>query len=78
MTIASEFPQESLLVLRVLALLVRNATAGLARGLAGSLALAAATVLCALAEILGFQGLDHHGKILQRFRLCFIIARFSL
>ena len=48
------------LLLLALALLVSDTAAGLASGLAGSLALAAATVLCALAEILGFQGLDHH------------------
>ena len=47
-----------LLALLVLALLVGDAAAGLASGLAGSLALAAATVLRALAQILGLQGLD--------------------
>jgi len=47
-----------LLALLVLALLVGNAAAGLAGGLAGSLALAAATVLCALAQTSGLQGLD--------------------
>ena len=44
--------------LLVLALLIRNAAAGLAGGLAGSLALAAAAVLGAVAQILGLQSLD--------------------
>ena len=41
-----------------LALLVCNAAAGLASGLAGSLALTAATVLCAVAQVAGLDGLD--------------------
>ena len=41
-----------------LALLICNTTTGLAGRLAGSLALAAATVLCALAQIAGLNGLD--------------------
>ena len=44
--------------LLVLALLIRNAAAGLAGGLAGSLALAATAVLGAVAQILGLQSLD--------------------
>ena len=44
--------------LLVLALLVGNAAAGLAGRLAGSLALAAAAVLRALAQIAGLNGLD--------------------
>jgi hypothetical protein len=40
------------------ALLVCDTAAGLASGLAGGLALAAATVLCALAKVLGFKSLD--------------------
>ena len=44
--------------LGVLAFLVCNAAAGLASRLAGSLALAAATVLCALAQVTSFDGLD--------------------
>ena len=40
------------------ALLICNTAAGLASGLAGSLALAATTVLCALAKILGLDSLD--------------------
>ena len=47
-----------LLALLVLALLVGNAAAGLASGLAGSLALAAAAVFCALAKVLGLQSLN--------------------
>ena len=45
-------------LLVVLALLVGDAAAGLASGLAGSLALAAAAVLRALAQIAGLNGLD--------------------
>ena len=44
--------------LGALALLVCNTAAGLAGRLTGSLALAAATVLCALAQITGLDGLD--------------------
>ena len=40
------------------ALLVCNTAAGLASGLAGSLALAATAILCALAKILGFNSLN--------------------
>ena len=40
------------------ALLICNTAAGLASRLAGSLALAASAVLCALAEILGVQSLN--------------------
>ena len=47
-----------LLLIGVLALLVGDAAAGLASGLAGGLALAAATVLSALAQVTGFQSLD--------------------
>ena len=47
-----------LLAFLVLALLVGNAAAGLASGLAGSLAFAAAAVLGALAQVLGLEGLD--------------------
>jgi hypothetical protein len=46
------------LFLVVLALLVGDAAAGLAGGLAGSLALTAATVLGALAQVPGIQSLD--------------------
>ena len=53
-----------LALLGALALLVCDAAAGLAGGLAGSLALAAATVLCALAEVAGLDGLNMlHSKL---------------
>ena len=41
-----------------LALLICNAAAGLASRLAGGLALAAAAVLSAVAQVAGFNGLD--------------------
>ena len=48
--------------LRALALLVGNAAAGLAGGLAGGLAFAAATVLGAVTQVTGLDGLDvFHG-----------------
>ena len=47
-----------LALLGALALLVSDTAAGLASGLAGSLALAAATLLCALAQVAGLNGLD--------------------
>ena len=47
-----------LALLSALALLVCNAAAGLASGLAGSLALAATAVLSAVAQVTGFDGLD--------------------
>ena len=58
---------EKLLVLAlVLALLVGNAAAGLASRLARGLALAAAAILGALAQIPGLQGLDmSHGFLLH-------------
>ncbi len=46
------------LLFLVLALLVCNTAAGLAGRLAGSLALAAATLLCALTHVTGIKGLD--------------------
>ena len=54
-----------LALLGALALLVSDTAAGLASGLAGSLALAAATVLCAFAQITSFNGLDvfHDGNL---------------
>ena len=49
----------------VFALLIGDAAAGLARGLAGSLAFAAAAVLGAFTQIAGVQGLNVlHDKIL--------------
>ena len=47
-----------LVFLSVFALLVSNTAGSLASRLAGSLALAASAVLCALAKILGLNGLD--------------------
>ena len=52
------FREQLLAFLLGLALLVSNAAAGLASRLAGGLALAAAAVLCALAKVSGFNGLD--------------------
>ena len=51
------------------ALLVCDAAAGLAGRLAGGLALAAAAVLGAVAEVAGFQSLDmlHNGLLLAYF-----------
>ena len=63
--------------LLVLALLISNAAAGLASGLAGSLALAAAAVLGALAHVAGFKSLDSlHNRDLQ-FSNEFDFAAFS-
>ena len=57
-------PRELLLL--VLALLVSDATAGLASGLARGLALTATTVLCALAKVASLDSLNMlHYKILQ-------------
>ena len=54
-------------LLVVLALLVGHAAAGLASGLAGSLALAAAAVLSGVAQVAGLDGLDmFHGSYLQK------------
>ena len=55
---SAAFLQERLLAFRVLALLVSNAAAGLASRLAGSLALAASAVLCAIAKVLSLNGSD--------------------
>ena len=52
----------------VLAGLIGNSAAGLAGGLAGGLALTATTVLCALAEIPGFQRLDSLHNTVSPFR----------
>jgi hypothetical protein len=54
---------ELLACLGALALLVCNTAAGLASGLAGSLALTAAALLGALAEVAGLDGLNvlHNG-----------------
>ena len=50
--------RESVVLCSVFALLVSNSAAGLASGLAGCLAFAAAAVLLACAEIAGLDGLD--------------------
>jgi len=52
-------------LLLALALLVSDTAAGLASGLARGLALAATAVLCALAEVASFNGLDvfHDGNL---------------
>ena len=47
-----------LLAFLVFTLLVSNTAAGLASGLAGSLAFAASAILCALAKVLGFDSFD--------------------
>ena len=54
-----------LALLGALALLVSDTAAGLASRLAGSLALAAAALLCALAKVTGLNGLDvlHDGYL---------------
>ena len=63
------FFKNKLLIL-VLALLVGDAAAGLAGRLAGGLALAAAAVLGALAQIAGLDGLNMlHGRFLLAFVL---------
>ena len=52
------FTKKLLAFLGVFALLVSNTAAGLASGLAGSLAFAATAVLCALAEVASLNGFD--------------------
>jgi len=53
-------------LLLVFAGLVSNTTAGLASGLARSLALAATALGCALAKVTGFQSLNSfHNRTLQ-------------
>ena len=56
---------ELLALLGALALLIGNTAAGLAGGLARGLALAAATVLCALTQVARFNRLDmfHNGNL---------------
>ena len=63
-----------LALLGALALLVRDTAAGLASRLAGSLALAAATLLCALAQVAGLNGLDmlHDGITSVKNTVCII------
>ena len=68
-----------LALLGALALLVGNTAAGLASGLAGSLALTAAALLCALAEIAGFNSLDvlHDGYLHKNSTVYYSIKRFG-
>ena len=55
-TVPPDFRRQAILLLVILfAFLIGNAAAGFASGLAGSLALTAAAVFCAFAEIAGFQ-----------------------
>ena len=49
---------DELVLLCVLALLICNTAAGLASRLAGSLALAASALFCALAKVTGLDSLD--------------------
>ena len=58
---------KKLLLFLVLALLVSDAAAGLASGLARGLALAATTVLCAVAKVTSLDSFDMlHYNILQK------------
>ena len=60
-------------LLSLLALLVCNAARGLASGLAGSLALAAAAVLYGLSNILSINGFDSaHCYILRSYDLLYL------
>ena len=69
---------ELLALLGALALLIRNTAAGLASGLAGSLALAAATVLGAIAKIAGLKSFDvFHDEIPPQRFIVKIIAPFQ-
>ena len=66
------------LLLLALALLVSDTAAGLASGLAGSLALAAATVLGAIAKIAGLKSFDvFHDEIPPQRFIVKIIAPFQ-
>lgn len=67
------FPFCCLLFVLAFALLVCDAAAGFACGLAGSLAFTAAAVLCACAKVLGCEGLDVlHDVFLQK-TICYSI-----
>ena len=67
-----------ILFLGVLALLVSDAAAGLASRLARGLALAAAAVLCALAQVASFNSLNmlHNGNPPNNEFTTYIIAHF--
>ena len=62
---AAAFSCFLLAFLGALALLIGNTAAGLASRLAGSLALAASAVLCAVAKVTSLDGLDmlHDGNL---------------
>ena len=66
------------LFLGVLALLVSDTAAGLASRLARGLALAATAVLCALAQVASFNGLNmlHNGKPPNKEFTSYIITHF--
>ena len=66
------FQNLQLLAFFVLAFLICNTAAGLAGGLTGCLALAAAAVLCAVAQIAGLNGLNMFHDML----LCEICIRY--
>ena len=69
-------PWEQLLAFLLgLALLVSNATAGLASRLAGSLALATAATLSGLTKIFGIKSFDCHDKFLRNYISVFILPR---
>ena len=72
------FTKKLLAFLGVFALLVSNTAAGLASGLAGSLAFAATAVLCAFAKVTSFNGLDmfHDRKPPSNKFTPYIIAHF--
>jgi hypothetical protein len=70
--VSAAFQYRQCSCLLVLALLVGNTTAGLAGRLARGLALTAAAVLGAVAQILGFDGLD----TLHNFTFCISIVYF--
>ena len=71
--VSAAFQYVQLLAFLALALLVGNAAAGLAGRLAGSLALAAAAVLGALAQVAGLKSLDSfHNSSLHSLRVEFL------
>ena len=63
------FTLQLLAFLGALALLICNTAAGLASGLAGGLALAAATILSAVAQVTGFNSLDVFHRIHPPFHI---------
>ena len=69
------YPVRKLLAVLILALLICNATRGLARRLAGGLALAATAALGRLCNVLGLDGHNSfHGKILHIDEITFYIV----